>query len=138
MLRNLYASSDIVTIMVMIQSSATTVAELLQDTRRAAGLSTRAIAPKVGVSFTTVAKWERGMGEPSVSQFIEWALATDQAPEQLLQGLIEMKRARRDSNPQPSDLESDPFWTVDRTVVWLEFSCQDYLDVESPRSGGWV
>ncbi|WP_460002753.1 helix-turn-helix domain-containing protein [Microbacterium xylanilyticum] len=73
--------------MTMIQVEATTVPEILRATRALSGLTTREIAPKIGVSHATVAKWERGIGEPSVTQFIRWAQATRQPAQLLLDGL---------------------------------------------------
>ena len=75
-----------------IQVEADSVAGLLRTTRGAAGLSTRAMAAKIGVSHATVAKWETGQGEPSVSQFILWADATNQPAKLLLDGLIDVVR----------------------------------------------
>lgn len=87
--------------MTMIQIEADSVADILKTTRLLAGLTTREIAPEVGVSHATISAWERGQGEPSVTQFLLWARATKQPAQQLLSGLS--LRARRDSNSQPSD-----------------------------------
>ena len=85
-----------------VSIEAETVSDMLKMTRGASGLTTREIGAKVGVSHNTVSNWERGNGEPSASQFVLWAQATSQAPEQMFQGLMDLC-ARRDSNPQPSD-----------------------------------
>ena len=87
----------------MLQSQATTVAELLGETRRMARLTTRQMAAEVGVSQATVSKWERGQGEPSVSQFILWARATKQPADRLVDGLFDSVCAPWDSNPEPID-----------------------------------
>ncbi|AYD86269.1 transcriptional repressor [Microbacterium phage Efeko] len=73
--------------MTLITIDATTVADVLRATRGAAGYSARGIAPLIGVSHGTVSSWERGMGEPSISQFIRWAEVTGQPAGQLLQGI---------------------------------------------------
>lgn len=82
-----------------------------------AGLSTRALGEALGVSHTTIAKWERGVGEPSVSQFILWARATNQPAEVLLGGLIV-------EDVRPERLELPTFcsgaWSVaDDVERWL-------------------
>ena len=88
--------------MTMIQIEAATVPEILRATRALSGLTVREIAPMIGVSHATISAWERGQGEPSVTHFLRWALATKQPAQQLLDGL-NVKCASRDSNPQPSD-----------------------------------
>ena len=90
--------------MTMLQSQATAVMDRLYETRMMARLTTREIAPLVGVSQTTVSKWERGIGEPSITQFVLWARATKQPVEAMLDGLSFEVCATRDSNPQPSGL----------------------------------
>lgn len=77
-----------------LNATADSVPAMLKTTRLVAGLTTRDIAPMVGVSHNTVSNWERGNGEPSVSQFVLWCHATNQAPEQMLQGLIEIVRPK--------------------------------------------
>ena len=78
--------------MTTIQIQADTVPAVLKATRAVAQLTTRQIAPMIGVSYATVAKWERGIGEPSVTQFILWARATKQPAQQLLDGLTSSVR----------------------------------------------
>lgn len=90
----------------MIQIEATTLPEILRATRALSGLSSREIAPMIGVSAAAVTRWERGETEPSVTQFLLWAQATRQPAQQLLDGL-DVTCATRDSNPQPSDLYPD-------------------------------
>ncbi|WP_083511336.1 helix-turn-helix domain-containing protein [Microbacterium sp. XT11] len=89
--------------MTMIQIEATTVPEILRATRALSGLTVREIAPQIGVSHGTISAWERGQGEPNVTQFLRWARATKQPAQLLLDGLSLDMRAPRDSNPQPSD-----------------------------------
>jgi transcriptional regulator with XRE-family HTH domain len=115
----------------MIQIEATTVPAVLQATRAVARLTTREIAPMVGVSHATVAKWERGIGEPSVSQFILWARATNQPAQQLLDGLSISVCATRDSNPQPSDPYPGAFWSDERALILASLWCQVEPDAES-------
>lgn len=122
---------DMLTGMTMIQISAETVPAWLKATRGAAGLSTRAIAPSVGVTHSAVSKWERGEGEPSVTQFILWCHATHQRPEQMIEALEAyalrgMRKAPvagesepgpsytpRDLNPEPTAYEADlAFWAI--------------------------
>ena len=80
--------------MTTLQSNATTPAELLLETRRAAGLSTRQMAARLDVSQGTVSNWERGNGEPSVSQFILWCHATKQPVDQMIDGLSAVVRPK--------------------------------------------
>ncbi len=80
--------------MVTLNLDAQSVPEVLKATRAMAGLTTRAMGAKLGVAHTTVMAWEAGRSEPSVSQFIAWAYATNQPPEQLLRGLIEVVRPK--------------------------------------------
>lgn len=70
--------------MTLIQINAANLPEILRATRGAAGLSARAMAARVGVSHGTISAWERGISEPTVSQFMRWAEATGQDPERLL------------------------------------------------------
>ncbi|AYD84517.1 helix-turn-helix DNA binding protein [Microbacterium phage Ekko14] len=70
--------------MTLIQIDSSGLPEILRATRGAAGLSARAMALQIGVSHGTISAWERGISEPSVSQFMRWAEATGQAPERLL------------------------------------------------------
>ncbi len=86
--------------MTMLQSQATTVGQLLKDSRMLAGLTVREIAPHVGVSFATVSAWERGQGEPSARQFVAWAHATKQPLDQMIEGLLPLCT--------PSDLNREP------------------------------
>lgn len=108
----------------MLQVDADSVPTVLRMTRNLAGLSTRAIGEKVGVTHTTVAKWEKGQGEPSVSQFILWARATNQPAQLLLDGLISSVCARRDSNSQPSDWESADALEVEHQLLLLAETVQ--------------
>ena len=71
----------------MIQVEATTVPDILRATRALAGLTTRELGAMLGVSHAAIARWERGEGEPSVTQFMQWAQATKQPAQQLLDGL---------------------------------------------------
>ena len=76
----------------MLQSQAKTPAEFYRQTRLMAGLTTREIAPMIGVAYATIAKWERGAGEPSASQFVRWAQATNQPLDQMIEGLSAVVR----------------------------------------------
>ena len=111
------------TCMTMIQIEASTVSEILRATRALSGLSVRDLAPKVGVSHGTISAWERGAGEPSVTQFLRWAQATKQPAQQLLDGLTVEMCTPSDLNREPHWLRVDPendaaFWAiVDRIEV---------------------
>ncbi|AXC34905.1 helix-turn-helix DNA binding domain protein [Microbacterium phage Jerky] len=70
--------------MTLIQIDSSGLPEILRATRGAAGLSMRDMARQVGVSHGTISAWERGISEPSVSQFMRWAEVAGQAPERLL------------------------------------------------------
>lgn len=114
--------------MTMLQSNTTSVAGRLLETRRMAGLSSRAIAPLIGVGHATISRWENGLAEPSVTQFALWARATGQSLEHMIAGL-EMKEPRdlardpeavpctpSDLNREPTDSESDAFWAIVRRI----------------------
>lgn len=141
--------------MTMIQIQAETMPEVLLVSRRAAGLSLRAIAEKVGVTHTTARAWENGLSEPSVAQFIRWSRACNQPALQLLDGLmmsgygntpaasatgVSDVRASRDSNPQPSGLEPDrardDFWSVGRDLSLVELWRQVEPDAGIARVEG--
>jgi transcriptional regulator with XRE-family HTH domain len=77
----------------------TTLGRRLRAARALAGLEQAEIADLIGSSRSTVSNWERGVAEPPATYFVLWALATGQPLEWLAEGC-----ARRDSNPQPSDL----------------------------------
>jgi transcriptional regulator with XRE-family HTH domain len=47
----------------------------LRDVRVQRGMSVRDLAPLVGVSFTTLAAWERGAIDPPLSKLRTWARA---------------------------------------------------------------
>ncbi len=63
------------------------------------------MAARLGVARTTVSAWETGKTEPSATNFVRWAHETGQPLEWLAEGVV---CARRDSNPQPSDLYLGP------------------------------
>lgn len=114
----------------------TSLGRKIRAARRLADLHQAELAEACGVSRSAVNQWEMGRTEPSASKLFAVARATKQPLDWFAEGLdSDDLRARRDSNPQPSDWELDPFWTVDRTVVWLEFWCQDTPDSESTHSG---
>ena len=75
--------------MTLIVTRAETVPEILRATRGAAGYSTREIAALVGVSHGTIANWEKGLSEPTISQFVLWCVATGQPPGQLFAAVAE-------------------------------------------------
>lgn len=74
-------------LMTMLQVQSTTVGGRLHDARVLSGLTTRDLAPLVGVSQRTVSNWENGIGEPTASHLILWAQATGQTAAALLDGL---------------------------------------------------
>ncbi|WP_460776028.1 helix-turn-helix transcriptional regulator [Microbacterium sp. GXF7504] len=80
--------------MTMIEIPAETVPEWLRATRGARGLSTREMGEAVGVSHATVSAWERGKGEPSVTQFILWCDATKQRPDLMIGALLSAARLK--------------------------------------------
>lgn len=73
--------------MTLIQIDAATLPEILRATRGAAGYSARSIAPLIGVSHGTVSAWERGISEPSISQFLRWAEVVGQPAGRLIDGI---------------------------------------------------
>ena len=85
----------------MLNAPAETVGERLRVARLLAGLDQTEIGHMVGVSRPTVSSWERGLREPSVSQFIAWALATKQPLDRMIEGLPPC--TPWDSNPEPTD-----------------------------------
>ncbi|WP_419719556.1 helix-turn-helix domain-containing protein [Microbacterium oxydans] len=57
------------------------------------------MAPLIGVGSATVSRWERGIAEPSVTQFALWAAATQQPLDRMIEGLEWCT---------PSDLNREP------------------------------
>ena len=113
--------------MTMLNISAHTVGQRLRAARRAADIDQDTIANTMRVSRSTVSNWERGVFEPTVSQFIAWAKITGQPADQLIEGLEGMRNAPvtgesdtgrsytpRDLNPEPTDYESEAatFWEI--------------------------
>ena len=130
-----------------IQVQGDSVAAVLAATRGAAGLSTRELAAKVGVSHATIAAWENGKGEPSVSQFIRWAQATNQPAELLLGGLIDVVRLEGLEPPtfwlgvawsrfRQRFTRSGAFWTPERRSILAEIARQFQTDSEIPTGSG--
>lgn len=82
----------------------------------------------VGVSHATAGKWERGISEPSVTQFILWARATGQPVERLIGGIAETTKAPVDFSTEAfglsqhsvrsKGLEPPTFWLV--VKGWFE------------------
>jgi transcriptional regulator with XRE-family HTH domain len=89
--------------MTMVNDTTRTLPERLRVSRLMAGLEQGDVAQRLGVARTTVSTWERGLTEPSATNFVLWAEITGQPLEWLAEGVL---CARRDSNPQPSDWES--------------------------------
>jgi transcriptional regulator with XRE-family HTH domain len=87
--------------MTMVENPTWTLAERMVRSRLLAGVDQAVIAERLGVARTTVSAWETGRTEPSATNFVLWAEITGQPIEWLAEGVM---CARRDSNPQPSDL----------------------------------
>lgn len=51
--------------------------ELIAKARKDAGIDQSELAEYVGVTRTTISRWERGLGEPTVSEFRRIAERTD-------------------------------------------------------------
>lgn len=103
--------------------------------RQLLGLRQEDIARATGVTRQAVADWEKGVTEPSASKLVLLARATGQPLDWFAEGLGSGLRARRDSNPQPSDWESvtardiaGRFWTADRQHALIALECQLILD----------
>lgn len=77
------------------------LADRLAKALRVAGMGNQEMADYLGVSRNTVSAYVNGRGEPKRAYLVLWALRTGVDLE-----WIETGRARRDSNSQPSDLES--------------------------------
>ena len=121
--------------MTMLNTAALPTAKRYRIAREVAGLSQGELATIVGVNRTTVGDWEAGRTEPAFSKLVALANATEQPLDWFAEGLFVDVRARRDSNPQPSDWEFGqarrvaPFWTADRKLSLLTLECQ--LDVDA-------
>ena len=87
--------------MTMMSVRAGTLGERLQTTRVLARIEQGDMAARLGVSRSTVSKWERGITEPTVSMFVRWAQETEQPVEAILDGLELC--TPRDLNPEPTD-----------------------------------
>ena len=92
-----------------------TMADRLRKAREYAALEQGQLAQMIGASRTTIGNAERGANKPRRPLVIAWAMATGvdltwletgraPAPDDPSPAPWPM-RARRDSNPQPSDLE---------------------------------
>jgi len=95
-----------------------------------AGLEQQDMAEMLGKSRNTVSAWERGLNDPPLSAVATWAMITGRSIDWIVWGDegrpvneetpatagVSVGRARRDSNPQPSDPESLDdelrFWTI--------------------------
>lgn len=127
------------------------MAHRLRIAREYAGLDQTQLAERAEIGRTTVVNYEQGYREPrrlylraiaeATGVDMHW-LETGEAPsdDEASRG----ERARRDSNPQPSDWEfaqahqvAVPFWTAERKSSLLGIECQLILDEESSLSR-WV
>jgi transcriptional regulator with XRE-family HTH domain len=89
------------------------VADRMRKALRFSGVGVQEIADYLGVSRNTVSTWINGRIEPSKQTVRLWALRTGVPFEWLETGKtptgpepdegLNVERARRDSNPQPSD-----------------------------------
>ena len=115
------------------------MAHRLRIAREYAGLDQSQLAERAEIGRTTVVNYEQGYRAPrriylraiaeATGVDMHW-LETGEAPSE--DEASRDERARRDSNPQPSDWESDTFWTEERAAALLVIQCQDYLDDVSP------
>lgn len=88
-----------------------TMGDRLAKARRDTGMSTREFADALGVSAKTINNYEAGTHAPRRIVINAWSLATGVPTGWLLTGTIPSSReadgddlrARRDSNPKPSD-----------------------------------
>jgi transcriptional regulator with XRE-family HTH domain len=92
--------------MTLMTVNAMTVGERLRASRLLAGIDQTEMGRIVGASRPTVSNWERGITEPTVSQFLRWAEATKQPADQMIDGLV---CTPWDLNPEPTDSE---FWSI--------------------------
>lgn len=70
--------------------------------RTYAGLEQAEIAARLGIARTSVSNYERGLRPVKRHLLMAWAAVTGVEPVQVDTG-EDPSRARRDSNPQPSD-----------------------------------
>ena len=80
-----------------------TLADHLRKAREHAGLEQVELAERMGVARNTVSRYEQAISEPKWYVVRMWAEATG-VPLEWFSGAPVVLRARRDSNPQPSDL----------------------------------
>ncbi|WP_425468280.1 helix-turn-helix domain-containing protein [Protaetiibacter larvae] len=64
------------------------LAKRLRAARLLVDLEQADIAVRVGVARQTVSNWERGLTEPSATQFVRWAHVTGQPLEWLAEGVV--------------------------------------------------
>lgn len=93
------------------------------------------MARAVGVGRSTISGWERDQFEPIATALFKWAQITKQPLDWFAEGLEAGSRARRDSNPQPSDWEYRKARTAFTRVLLALSLCQLALDGESHRNG---
>jgi transcriptional regulator with XRE-family HTH domain len=110
--------------MTLLHISAATVGARLRASRRAADIDQGTMADMLSLGRSTISNWERGVYEPTVSQFIVWAQITGQPANELIEGLPAILRipAAGESEPgssyTPRDLNPEPtaygsrFWAI--------------------------
>lgn len=92
------------------------LSDYLTKALRQSGLGVSEMAEQLGVTRETVGRWINGRGEPKRGALVAWAAITGVD----LAWLETAPRARRDSNPKPSD------WGLTATAGALD---------RSPRGG---
>ena len=121
--------------MTILNTSALPTRKRYKIAREVAGFSQNELANIIGVSRTTVGEWESGRTEPAFSKLVALASATKQPLDWFAEGLEVESRARRDSNPQPSDWEYRKARTAFTRVLVALSLCQLVLDGESHHNG---
>lgn len=97
-----------------------TLGDRLRKARELTGMSQEEFAAVVGISRNTVANYEKGHTRPRMLELRAWARASRVDIGWL--SADQVLRARRDSNPRPSDYIAEPWATAGSRIIHLAAS----------------
>jgi transcriptional regulator with XRE-family HTH domain len=110
--------------MTMIDNPSWTLTDRLKRARLVAGLEQGQIADMLGVARTTVSSWERGISEPSATNFVRWSELTGQSLEWLAEGVHAKAPAEAGADVRHEGFEPPTFWSVASGLLALIWSAR--------------